>query len=423
MWEKLLQIWRIKDLRNKVFFVLAMLMVFRIAAHIPIPGVNVANLKQFFESNQLFGLLNLFSGGGMQNFSIVMMGVAPYITSSIIFQLLGMIIPKLEEMMKEEAGRTKINFYTRIATVPLALLQAYGMITLLRRSSGEIIGDLSFLNLSAMLLTITAGTVFLMWLGELITEKKIGNGISMLIFAGIVARIPSALQELAVNFSREQVITMGVFAGIAILTIVGVVVITEGQRNIPVSYAKRVRGTKMYGGGTTHLPIRVNTAGVIPIIFAISIILFPPMIAQFFVRASTPWISSGAQHVINFFQNQSVYAILYFVLVFAFTYFYTAVIFHPRQIAENLQKHGGFIPGIRPGANTAEYLQYTISKITLTGALFLAVIAVLPLLLQNSSGMSAMVIGGTSILIVVSVVIDMMKQINSQITMRDYEVF
>jgi len=423
MWDKFLQIWRIKDLRNKVFFVLAMLMIFRVAAHIPIPGVNVANLKQFFDTNQLFGLLNLFSGGGMQNFSIVMMGVAPYITSSIIFQLLGMIIPKLEEMMKEESGRAKINFYTRIATVPLSFLQAYGMIMLLKRSSNQIIGDMSFLNLSAMLLTITAGTVFLMWIGELITEKKIGNGISMLIFAGIVARIPSALQELAVNFNREQVITMGVFAIIAILTIVGVVIITEGQRNIPVSYAKRVRGTKMYGGGTTHLPLRVNTAGVIPIIFAISIILFPPMIAQFFVRASTPWIASAASHVINFFQNQTVYGILYFILVFAFTYFYTAVIFHPRQIAENLQKHGGFIPGIRPGANTAEYLQHTISKITLTGALFLAVIAVLPLLLQNASGLGAMVIGGTSILIVVSVVIDMIKQIDSQITMRDYEAF
>ncbi len=421
MWDKFLQIWRVKELRNKIFFVLAMLLIFRVAAHIPIPGVNVENLKEFFGSNQILGLLNLFSGGGMQNFSIVMMGVAPYITSSIIFQLLGMIVPKIEEMMKEQAGRSKINFYTRIATVPLAMLQAYGMITLLRRSSANILESVSFFELSAMLITITAGTIFLVWLGELITEKKIGNGVSMLIFAGIVSGIPKALQEMAINFSKDQLITLVIYLVIALLTIVGVVIITEGQRNIPITYAKRVRGMKMYGGGSTHLPIRVNTAGVIPIIFAISIILFPPMVAQFFLRANTIWVKNGAQAVIDFFQNQMVYGIFYFILVFAFTYFYTAVIFHPHQIAENLQKNGGFVPGIRPGLNTAEYLKRTISKITLTGALFLAVIAVLPLLLQNTAGMTSMVIGGTSILIVVSVVIDMIKQIDSQMTMRDYE--
>ncbi len=423
MWDKILQIVKIKDLRNKILFVLALLVVFRIAAHIPIPGINAENLKEFFSSNQVLGLLNLFSGGGMENFSIVMMGVGPYITASIIFQLLGMIIPKLEEMMKEESGRQKINMYTRIATVPLAFLQAYGMVAILRQSSQAIIQNVGTFDMVVMFVTITAGTMFLMWLGELITEKKIGNGISLIIFAGIVSGIPSIIQSAVVNFSREQVITLIAFAIIALITITGVVFITEAQRNIPVSYAKRVRGTKMYGGMNTHLPIRVNTAGVIPIIFAISIILFPPMVAQFLLRVNNVTVQNISQWVIDFFNNQTIYGIFYFILVFGFTYFYTAVIFHPHQIAENLQKNGGFIPGIRPGNHTAEYLSNTISRITLAGALFLAIIAILPLLLQQLTGLQSMVIGGTSLLIVVSVAIDVMKQIQSQLTMREYESF
>ncbi|KKQ79559.1 MAG: Protein translocase subunit SecY [Parcubacteria group bacterium GW2011_GWC2_38_7] len=423
MLEKFTQIWKLKDLRNKILFVLAMLLVFRLAAHIPIPGINLENLKDFFSSNQILGLMNIFSGGGMQNFSIVMMGVAPYITASIIFQLLAMIIPKLEEWMKEPAGRQKVNLYTRIATVPLSILQAYGMISLLKNSPKPIIANLDFFNLSAMLITITAGTMLLMWIGELITEKKIGNGISLLIFAGIVARVPTILSEVALNFNQQQVTNLVLFGVIALVTIVGVVIITEGQRNIPVSYAKRVRGMKMYGGTNTHLPIRVNTAGVIPIIFAISIILFPPMIAQFMMRAQNAIVHNIAQTIISVFNNQLFYGILYFILVFGFTYFYTAVIFHPYQIAENLQKNGGFIPGIRPGTHTAQYLQNTISRITLTGALFLGIISVLPLLMQNATGMNSMVIGGTSLLIVVSVVIEMIKQIEAQLTMRDYEGF
>ena len=410
-------------MRNKILFVLGMLVVFRLAAHIPIPGINLVNLREFFSSNQIFGLLNLFSGGGMQNFSIVMMGVAPYITSSIIFQLLGMIVPKLEEMSKEEGGRQKINMYTRWATIPLSILQAYGMITILKQSPQQIIENSDIFSLVAMLITITAGTVFLVWIGELITEKKVGNGISLLIFSGIVVQIPSAIKEVLVNFNQEQVINLLLFSAIALITVVGVVVISEGQRNIPVSYAKRVRGMKMYGGMNTHLPIRVNTAGVIPIIFAISIILFPPMVAQFMLRADAVYVKTFAQVIINLFNNQTFYGIAYFLLVFGFTYFYTAVIFHPHQIAENLQKNGGFIPGIRPGSHTAEYLQHTISRITLTGALFLAVIAVLPMLLNQVSGMQSMVIGGTSILIVVSVVIEIIKQVESQLTMRDYEGF
>ena len=423
MWKKILQIWKVKDLRKKILFVLAMLVIFRLAAHIPIPGINLENLKEFFSSNQILGLLNLFSGGGMQNFSIVMMGIAPYITASIIFQLLAMIVPKLEELSKDPAGRQKVNMYTRISTVPLALLQAYGMITLLQQSPKPIIEDLSFFNLSAMLITITASTVFLMWIGELITEKNIGNGISLLIFAGIISSVPGILKEAIVNFNQQQIINLVIFAVIALITIVGVVIISEGQRNIPVSYAKRVRGQKMYGGMNTHLPIRVNTAGVIPIIFAISIILFPPMVAQFMMRANSVTIQRISETIISVFNNQIFYGVFYFLLVFGFTYFYTAVIFHPHQIAENLQKNGGFIPGIRPGNHTAEYLQNTIGRITLTGALFLGLIAVLPLMVQNVTGMQSMVIGGTSLLIVVSVVIEMVKQVESQLTMRDYEGF
>jgi preprotein translocase subunit SecY len=421
MLNKIKQIWKIKELRNNILFVLAMLVIFRFAAHIPVPGVNVSALQDYFSSNQILGLLNVFSGGSMQNFSIIMMGIGPYITSSIIFQLLGMIVPKLEEMQKEESGRSKINMWTRWLTVPLAAMQAFGMITLLRRSSTQILGDVSVVELLSMIVIITAGTVFLMWIGELITEKNIGNGISLLIFAGIVAGLPQAVQQTILTFDASQIFTMVGFGIIALVTIVGVVIITEGQRNIPVQYARQVRGNRVYGGTSTHLPLRVNMAGVIPIIFAISVIIFPSMIAQFFVHAKTAWIAGAAEWVIMILQNQLVYGILYFLLVFAFTFFYTEVIFHPEQIAENLQKQGGFIPGIRPGKHTSEYLSKTTHKIILVGALFLGLIAILPLIMKYFTGMQSLAIGGTSLLIVVAVVIETVKQIESQLTMREYE--
>ena len=295
MWEKIRQIWYVKELRKKILFVLAMLVIFRIAAHIPIPGVNVENLKDLFQSNQLLGLLNLFSGGGMENFSVVMLGVAPYITASIIFQLLQMVIPKLEEMQKEgEAGRAKINQYTRMATVPLAILSGYGMITFLKQSGQGIVNEMSLFQLGTTILTITAGTIFLMWLGELITEKKIGNGISFLIFAGIIASVPTQIQQTIATFDATKLGAVIAFAIIGVITVAAIVIITEGKRNIPVSYAKRIRGMRMYGGVDTHLPLKVNQAGVIPIIFAISIVLFPPMIAQFFVGSQTAWLATGA---------------------------------------------------------------------------------------------------------------------------------
>lgn len=421
MLNKIKQIWKIKDLRNNIIFVLAMLTIFRLAAHIPVPGVNVSALQDYFSSNQILGLLNIFSGGSMQNFSIIMMGIGPYITSSIIFQLLGMIVPKLEEMQKEESGRSKINMWTRWLTVPLAAMQAFGMITLLRRSSTQILGDVSVFELLSMVVIITAGTIFLMWIGELITEKNIGNGISLLIFAGIVAGLPQAVQQTIVTFDASQLFTMVGFVLIALVTVVGVVIITEGQRNIPVQYAKQIRGNRMYGGTSTHLPLRVNMAGVIPIIFAISVIIFPSMIAQFFVHAKTAWIAGFSEWIIAVLQNQLVYGVLYFLLVFAFTFFYTEVIFHPDQIAENLQKQGGFIPGIRPGRHTSEYLANTTHKIIFVGALFLGIIAILPLIMKYFTGMQSLAIGGTSLLIVVAVVIETVKQIESQLTMREYE--
>ena len=420
--RKLKTIWQSKDLRKSILFVILMLVIFRAAAHVPIPGVNLANLRTFFASNQIFGLLNLFSGGTMENFSVIMLGVAPYITASIIFQLLTMIVPRLEEISKEgEAGQRKINQWTRYLTVPLGFLQAYGTITLLRQSSLPIIEDVSGLRIAVIMLTVTAGTMFLVWLGELISEKKIGNGISLLIFAGIIAGLPSTLRNAFVTFDRSQLINLVLFAVISIVTIIGVVVLNEAQRKIPISHARRLEGGRMASGAQTFLPLRVNMGGVIPIIFAISVILFPPMMAQFFVRAKSEWIVNLANGVIRVFQDQAFYGIAYFALVFGFTYFYTSVIFHPDQVAENLQKQGAFVPGIRPGTETARYLGHITNRILLFGGLFLGLIAVLPLMLQQFTGSTALVIGGTSILIVVSVVIETAKQIESQLTMREYD--
>lgn len=417
------QIWKLPDLRNRVLFVLAMLVIFRFAASIPLPGVDLESLKALFRNNQLLGLMNIFSGGGLENFSIVAMGVAPYITASIIVQLLTMIVPALENLSKEgEYGRQKINQYTRYLAVPLAILQSYGMITLLQNTPTRIVSHMDPFNLVLMIVTLTAGTIFLMWIGELISEKKIGNGISLLIFAGIVASLPKLVQSIQV-LDSTQIANIAVFAAVAIVTIVLVVLMTEAQRNIPVSYARQMRGMRLVGGIDTYLPLRVNQGGVIPIIFAISMILFPPTIAQFFLRAKTQWLVDAAQSTISFFNNTTFYGIMYFLLVVGFTYFYSAVVFKPEQIAENLQKQGGFVPGIRPGKSTAEYLQSIVNRINLPGSLFLALVAVLPIAMQQITGISTLVIGGTSLLIVVSVVLEVMKQIQSQLTMRDYEEF
>jgi len=420
--NKIRQVWQIKDLRNKILFVFTMLIIFRIAAHIPLPGVNIANLKDFFASNEMLGMLNILSGGAMSNFSIVAMGIAPYITASIIMQLLTMIVPKLEELSKEgSAGRQKINQYSRFLTVPLALVQSYGMLILLRQSGTTIVGDLSFFNIANILIVMLGGTMFLMWLGELITEKKIGNGISLLIFAGIVERLPSSLQQSIAIFDISQLTNWIILAILALVTVAGVVWLTEGQRNIPVTYARRIRGHRMYGGTDTYLPMRVNQAGMIPIIFAISIVLFPSLIGQFMMRSSSTFFLNLGQFLIGLMQNQLFYGLSYFVLVVAFTYFYTSIIFHPKQIAEQLQKQGGFVPGIRPGIPTSQFLSNVSSRIMLAGALSLGLIAVLPIITQNVFGISTFVIGGAAILIVVSVVLEVVKQIQAQISMHEYE--
>lgn len=422
MWAKLSQIWKQKDLRASLLKVFGLLVVFRVAAHIPIPGVDLANLKAFFQSNQLLGLMNVFSGGTLDNFSLVSLGVGPYITASIILQLLGMIVPALEELQKEgEQGQRKIAQYTRYLTVPLAVLQAYAMISLLKQSSG-VVTSLTAIQLATTLLAMTAGTMFLVWLGELIDAQKVGNGISILIFTGIVSGLPRMIQQALLTYDPSKLPVYIAFALVAVLTVAGVVVISEAQRNIPVTYAKRVVGTGMAGGANTHLPLRVNMAGVIPIIFAISIVLFPPMIAQFFVRAKTTWIADAASWVLSASQNQLLYGISYFVLVFAFTYFYTAIVFKPEQIAENLQKQGGYVPGIRPGKPTADYLMYAVNRITLAGAAAIAVIAILPLIVQQFlTGTQNMVVGGSSLLIIVSVVLEIVRQVESQMTMREYD--
>jgi len=425
MWEKIQQAWKIKDVRNRLLFVIALLVIFRAVSHIPIPGVNVENLKNFLAGNQIFGLLDIFSGGTIQNFSIVMLGVAPYITASIIIQLLTMIVPRLEEITKEgESGQQKINLYTRWLTVPLAFLQSYGMIKLFSgQSATPILADLNPFRIITIMITVTAGTMFLVWLGEMISEKKVGNGVSLLIFAGIVSSLPGALKTAFINYNPSDLYTFILFGLVAVLTVVGVVFITEGQRNIPVNYAKQVRGNKMYGGVSTYLPLRVNQAGVIPIIFAISLLLFPQFFAQI-ISILSPDLSYRVNGIVNyFFNNQIIYSVLYFILVVIFTYFYTAITFDPDEISKNLQKSGGFIPGIRPGQATAEVISKTVHRITLFGAVFLGVIAILPNITRMFTGIKSLTLGGTGLLIVVAVALEVMKQIESQLTIREYDKF
>ncbi len=421
MWEKLERLWSVKEIRNSILFVLGVLVVFRIIAHIPVPGVDVTALRQFLAGNQIFGLLNIFAGGSIQNFSIIMLGIGPYITASIIFQLLGMVVPRFEEMQQEgESGRQKITMYTRIATVPLALLQGYSFLHLLRSSQYQIFTTTSTWHILAVMLIVTAGTLFLMWLGELVTERKVGNGISLIIFAGIVASFPTYVQNVLANYNSADLIMYLMFAAIVIATIVGVVFISEGQRNIPVQYARQASRGRGVGAVASQLPLRVNMAGVIPIIFAVSIMLFPTVIAQFFVNGAGR-LASFAQQVIFLFQNQLFYGITYFLMVFGFTYFYTSVVFQPKKIAENLQRQGGFIPGIRPGKETEIYLSHTMTRLVFVGAIFLATIAILPLLMQVFTGSQNLAIGGTSLLIVVSVAIEITKQLEAQLTMHEYD--
>ena len=409
-----------ETLRKRVLFVLGALAVFRLLAAIPTPGINAAALDAFLSNNQFFGLLNIFSGGGFSNLSIVMLGVGPYITASIIMQLLTILSPKLKALYQEEgdAGRMRFMQYSRYLTVPMAIFQGFAFLLLLEQNG--IVPPQDMFGIVTNVLMIAGGSLLLMWIGELITEFGVGNGVSLIIFAGIVSRIPSDFTKAIFSFDISQLPAYIAFLAAAVAITAGVVFITEAERPVPVTYARRVRGTKVLGGISTYLPLRVNQAGVIPIIFALSIILFPQMIATFLARSPVAWLASGASATVTFLGNQWVYGILYFLLVFMFTYFYTAITFEPNQIAKNLQKNGAFIPGVRPGIMTAEYLGNIITRITLVGALFLGIIAVLPIVLQGATGLTAVTIGGTALLIVVSVVLELVKKIDAQTSIREY---
>lgn len=419
--QKILMVFRIPDLRQKILMVLFLLLIFRLLAAIPIPGVDIQKLKDFLAGNQLFGFLNIFSGGGFDNLSIMMLGVAPYITATIIMQLLTMIFPRLKQYYYEEGaiGRAKFNRISRYLTVPLAAIQAYGFLNLL--ISRQVIDHLSLFSLLTNVIVITAGSILLMWIGELISEYKIGNGISLLIFAGIVSRIPQAVITATASYTPEVISNYFIFLILSVFIIAGVVFVNEGERKIPISYAKQVRGMKLYGGVATYLPLKVNQAGVIPIIFAISILLFPQFIAQTAALVS-PNISLKLNEIISrLFNNVILYSALYFFLVVLFTYFYTAITFDPHEIAKNLQHSGGFVPGIRPGPATAKIISRIINRTTLFGAIFLGIVAILPNLTQLITGVGLISIGGTALLIVVAVALEVMRQIESQLTIREYE--
>ncbi len=422
--EKISHIFRDKGLRKRILFVLSALVVFRLFTAIPIPGIDELKLAALLSdsaSGQFFGLLNIFSGGGLSNLSIMMLGVGPYITASIIMQLLTIMIPKLKALYQEEgeAGRARFAQYSRLIALPLSLIQAFSFIIIFQRS-GIISADLTTMALVLNVLTISAGSMLLMWIGELITEFGMGNGTSLIIFAGIVSSLPQAISGALTAYDPSQLPIYAAIIALALIVIYAVVVVTEAERPIPVTYAKQVRGLKVYGGVSTYLPLRLNQAGVIPIIFALSLMLFPQMIFTFMNASANLTVKHIAEVGLSLLNNHTFYNIGYFLLVFSFTYFYTAVTFDPVMISDNLQKSGAFIPGVRPGQSTAEYLSKIVTRITFVGALFLGIIAVLPLLLRAASGITTLAIGGTALLIVVSVILDVVKKLDAQVSMREY---
>lgn len=409
-----------RQIRNKILFVIGALLVFRLLSTVPIPGVDVLQLNRFLSNNQFFGILNIFSGGGLSNLSIIMLGVGPYITSSIIMQLLTIMVPALKRMYQEEGeiGRKKFTQYSRIFTVIFAAIQGFSLLAILENQG--ILGELTSFERITNLIIVITGAVLTMWLGELMSEFGIGNGVSMIIFAGIVANLPAQISQMIFTFDASQIPVYISLLVVSLLVIAGVVFVTEAERPISVTYAKQVRGNKVYGGGNTYLPLRMNQAGVMPIIFALSILLLPQIAGNMLSGATNPIVKSIATALAGFSQTSVLYGILYFIFVFLFTYFYTAVTFDPDQLATNLQKNGAFIPGVRPGASTREYVSRVLTRITLFGALFLGFIAVLPIIVQNLSGITTIALGGTSLLIVVSVVLDLIKKVDAQLSMREY---
>ncbi|HEY6736754.1 MAG TPA: preprotein translocase subunit SecY [Candidatus Saccharimonadia bacterium] len=430
------QVFRSRDLRRRVLTVLGLLVIFRLLAHVPVPVPDNAALANFlrtlFASNKVLGFADVFSGGALANFSIIMMGVGPYINASIIIQLLTQVVPQLESLNKEgEMGRRKLNQYTRLLTLPLAFVQSVAMVVLVQQTSIrvanlDVIGHPNPFQWILMTTTITAGTMLLMWIGEIITEKGVGNGISLIIFCGIISRLPTSAGQLGslVSGDAAKIVTTAFFL-IAVLAVIAfVVVLNEGTRNIPVSYAKRTRGDRVYAGVDTHLPIRVITAGVIPIIFALAFLSVPSLLGQVLSNAKTHWVAEFAQNLTTWFSpNGWIYAASYFVMVVGFTYFYTSVVFNHKDIAENLQKQGGFIPGIRPGAQTSAYLRRVVNRITLAGAVGLGIVAVLPFIAQSLTNSQVLTLGGTGLLIVVSVAIETLKQLEAQIITTSYEQY
>ncbi len=435
MLDAVFKAFTIPELRRKLLFTLGILVIFRAIATIPVPGVNRSELRDYIEGNQLLGMLNLFSGSGLTNFSIVALGVYPYITASIIMQLLTPVIPRLNELSNEgQQGRNAINKYTHYLTVPLAFLQGYGQALLFSRTSvggvpllenfGLFDRD-TWLSSLALLLTMTAGTILLVWMGELITEYGIGNGISIIIFGGIIASLPRAIGGLLTGGTlSENLIGTLFFILLGLGTVVAIVYVNEGQRRIPVHYAKRIRGGKQYGGNTTFIPLKVNSAGMIPLIFAVSIMVMPGLIANFLASSNRDWVRDlGGDLQRLFSPNSLLYQAIYFLLVVLFTYFYTMVIFYQQKIPENLQRQGAFVPGVRPGKATADYLQRVIQRITLVGALFLGLVAILPYFAAQITNIQNLLISATSILIVVGVAVDTMRQLEAQLVMRNYEGF
>lgn len=406
-------------LRGRLFFVIGALVVFRVLAAIPMPGVDTFQIEQFLE-NQFFGLLNILSGSGLSTLSLVMLGVGPYITASIIFQLSTVLIPKLKELQQEggEEGKRKITQWSRLATFPLALIQGFSLIAILTQQG--VIDPLSGFDLTLALIVITAGTYVLMWIGEMVSERGFGNGVSIIIFAGIVATFPQIIAQYFFSFDASQVPLLVTFIGLGLVTVFGVVYFTEAERPIAVQYARQARGGASYGSTPTYLPIRVTLAGVMPIIFALSLFLFPQLLAQVFATSSNVVLASISGGITAFFQNYWLYGSIYFLLVFFATFFYTGIIFEPEKVSENLQKSGGFIPGIRPGKPTTEYIGDVVSRVTFVGALFFAIIAVLPVILTGITGNQSLAIGGTSLLIVVSVVIDIIKKVDAQLSLKEY---
>ncbi len=410
-----------REIRNKIFITLGIIFLFRLFAFLPVPVVDLTKLRILFAQNQFLSLLDIFSGGTLINFSIMALGLNPYINASIIMQLLTSTIPQLEELTKEgEYGRFKINQYTRFLTLPLTILQGIGLYVLLKNQN--IIGNLSFLQLTSLLSTLVAGTFILMWFGELISEFGVGNGVSIIIFAGILARLPIVIGKTALILTSELIFKILVFVVLSLIVIASIVYINEAVRKIPVYYARRIRGNRVYQAPANFLPLRLNQAGVIPIIFAVSFVLFPQLLANFFKYSKVKFLAEISNFILTVFNPGGfIYNFVYFILVVAFSFFYTFLVFNPEKIAEELQKQGAFIPGIRPGKATQEYLQSVLLKITFVGAIFLGIIAILPVIVSKITQVQGLAIGGTGVLIVVSVVLETFKSLEAQLVMKRYD--